>query len=51
MLKIRQQIQNGVTYAKPHVTKQRLNHNFPLSQKWNFDQSEITWPAPLRSSA
>lgn len=28
MLKTRQQTQTGVTYAKPHITKQRLNCNF-----------------------
>ena len=28
LLKTRQQAPNGVTYAKPHVTKLRLNYGF-----------------------
>ena len=33
LLKTRQQVQNGVTYTKLHVTKLRLHFNFRFSQK------------------
>ena len=38
VLETRQLVPNGVTYAKPRITKQRLN-SFQLSQKWNLNQS------------
>ena len=37
MLKTRQQAPNGVTYAKPHVTKPRPNYSF--SSPRNINQS------------
>lgn len=36
LLKTRHQDQNGVTYAKPQVTKPRLNYSFDLLQKWTL---------------
>lgn len=36
LLKTKQQVQNGGAYAKPWVTKLRLNLQFWCSQKWNL---------------
>lgn len=44
LLKTRQQAENELTYAKPQVTKPRLNHSFGLFQKWNLNLVEVEFP-------
>lgn len=39
VLKLRQQAQNGVTYAKPHVTKPSLSYSFGCPRNGNFNHS------------
>ena len=36
LLKTKQQAPNGVTYAKPHVTKPDITYSFGIFQKWNL---------------
>ena len=43
---MRQQAQNGVAHAKPHVTKIKLNLKFWLCQKWNFKPVPIPQEFP-----
>lgn len=45
MLKTRQQGQNEVTYAKPHVTKPRLNYSFSSLRNEIASQS-VNWKLP-----
>ena len=35
---------NGVTYAKLHIIKTRLNLEFQLSQKWNLKPLSLISP-------
>ena len=42
VLETRQLVPNGVTYAKPHITKLRLNYNFISPRNRILSQSGIT---------
>lgn len=48
MLKTKQQAQDGVTYAKAHITKKRLNDSFSLSQKQSL--KSVNQELPVNSS-
>ena len=57
VLKTRQQAPKGVTYAKPHVTKLRLNLiTVRLSRKWDMkagtqEPPDQHWLGPLPDEA
>ena len=41
LVKATQQAQNGVTYAKPHITKPRLNYTFSSPRNRNLKQHQL----------
>ena len=49
MLKTRQQAQNGVTHAKPHITKLKLNYSFSSPRNGILNLSLVKPDRPLPS--